>query len=385
MQTPARFEDVLAKWPSAKVRDLIMSRTEEDAAAALRATGAWSPETLAALLSPAAERFLEQLKALSADWTRRRFGRTVQVFDPLYVSNYCCNGCRYCGFNARSRDTVRRALSLEEAEAEARALAASGVKNILLLSGEDKVRSSPEYFCRLARAIRPLFAEVSVEIYACTEDEYRELHAAGVDGMTMFQETYNPAVYREYHPFGPKADFSNRLDAYDRAARAGMAFLGLGALLGINDWREEGFFLGLHAAWLRKRHWRCATAFSFPRIRPAHGGEPPPFPLSDAGLVQLMCALRVSFPDSPITVSTREAPGFREELVRLAATKISAGAKTTPGGYTSSTGADAQFETSDRRSVAEVLASLRANGIDPVMKDWDGAFSAAPGAGDAAE
>ena len=372
---PGTFGEVLSAWPRERVLELIASRSADDVRTALARTGAWSPAALAALLSPAAEEFAAPLERLAADWTRRRFGRTVQIFDPLYVSNYCRNGCRYCGFNAGSKGTVRRALTLDEAAAEARALASSGVKSILLLAGEDPAHAPPDFFCALARRIRPLFADVSVEIYACSEAEYRSLREAGVDGMTMFQETYDPDVYREFHPFGPKADYANRLDAYDRAARAGMAFIGLGALLGLGDWRAEGFWMGLHAEYLRRRHWRSAVAFSFPRIRPAAGAEPPPHPVSDAALAQMMCALRVTFPDNGITVSTRERPGFRERLVRIAATKISAGAKTTPGGYTAGTEADAQFETSDRRSVAEVAGALRACGIDPVMKDWDGAFS----------
>ena len=376
MQTTEDFKSLAALWPADRVRELVSSRTADDVRAALAHSGSWSPASLAALLSPAAEEFSAEMQSLSSAWTRRRFGNTVQIFDPLYVSNYCMNGCRYCGFHAGAPGTARRALSLDEAEAEARFMASRGIRSILLLSGEDPSHSPPEYFCALARRIRPLFADISVEIYACTEEEYRALRAAGVDGMTMFQETYDPTAYKHYHPFGPKADYAGRLSAYERAGRAGMQTIGLGALLGITGWREEGFWLGLHAAWLRRRFWRTAVAFSFPRIRPAHGGEPPPFPVSDAHLVQLMCALRLSFPDSAMTVSTRERPGFRERLAEIAATKISAGAKTTPGGYTSDTAAEAQFETSDRRSVKEVSAALEARGLDPVMKDWDAAFSA---------
>jgi 2-iminoacetate synthase len=192
--------------------------------------------------------------------------------------------------------------------------------------------------------------------------------------MTMFQETYHPEVYAACHPSGPKRDFANRLDAFERAAQAGLTFIGLGSLLGINDWREEAFYLGLHAHFLQTRHWRASLAISFPRMRPAHGGTPPAHPVSDTHFVQLLCALRTQLPDVTMTLSTRELPGFRERLVRLAVTKISAGAKTTPGGYTEPTQAEAQFDVADRRPLHEVAAAIAALGFDPVMKDWDRAY-----------
>ena len=375
MTATRHFRDLLADWTPEKIHALIRSSTERDVAAALGAAGRFEPRHLAALLSPAAESFLEPLAQISASWTRQRFGRAVQFFAPLYVSNYCCNGCRYCGFNRSTTNTVRRALTLEEAEAEAAYLAEQGFGHILLVAGEDLKNTPPAYFAELTRRIRPRFASVQVEIYSLSLDGYKLLVDAGVDGMTMFQETYNPEVYAEYHPSGPKKDFANRIDSFERAAQAGLTFVGLGALLGINDWREEGFCLGLHAAYLQKRYWRTSVAISFPRMRPAHGGQPPAHPVSDANLVQLMCALRTQLPDVTMTLSTRELPGFRERLVQLAATKMSAGAKTTPGGYTEETEAEAQFEVADKRSLQEVAAAITALGFDPVMKDWDRAYA----------
>jgi 2-iminoacetate synthase len=368
------FQDLLADWTPEKVQALIRSCTESDVAAALGASGRFEPRHLAALVSPAAEPFLEPLAQLSAHWTRQRFGQAVQFFAPLYVSNYCCNSCLYCGFNRNTKNTVRRALTLEEAEAEAACLAEQGFGHILLVAGEDLKNTPPAYFAELTRRIRPRFASVQVEIYSLKLDDYKLLVDAGVDGMTMFQETYNPAVYSEYHPSGPKKDFANRIDSFERAAQAGMTFVGLGSLLGINDWREEGFYLGLHASYLQKKYWRTSVAISFPRMRPAHGGQPPAHPVSDANLVQLMCALRTQLPDVTMTLSTRELPGFRERLVQLAVTKMSAGAKTTPGGYTEKTQAEAQFEVADKRSLQEVAAAITALGFDPVMKDWDRAY-----------
>jgi 2-iminoacetate synthase len=373
-QTP-HFRDLLADWPPARVQALIHASTADDVAAALAAAGRFDPRHLAALVSPAAEPLLEPLAQLSAHWTRQRFGQAVQFFAPLYVSNYCNNGCSYCGFNRATRGTVRRALTLDEAVAEAECLAGQGFGHLLLVAGEDRTNTPPAYFAELTRRIRARFASVQIEIYSLTLDEYRLLAEAGVDGMTMFQESYNPEVYAQYHPSGPKRDYANRIDSFERGALAGLTFVGLGALLGINDWREEGFYLGLHAAYLQRRHWRSSVAISFPRMRPAHGCVPPPHPVSDAHLVQLMCALRVQLPDVTMTLSTRELPGFRERLVRLAATKMSAGAKTTPGGYTGKTEAEAQFEVADSRSLPEVAAAISALGFDPVMKDWDRSYA----------
>ena len=374
MNSIHHFRDLLTEWPPEKVQALIRACTERDVTDALGATGHYAPHHLAALLSPAAEAFLEPLAHCSAHWTRQRFGRAVQFFAPLYVSNFCCNGCRYCGFNRTTTDTVRRALTLDEAVSEAECLAKSGIGHILLVAGEDLKNTPPAYFAELTRRIRHLFASVQVEIYALSLADYQQLVAAGVDGMTMFQETYNPDVYATYHPYGPKKDFANRIDTFERAAQAGITFIGLGSLLGINDWREEAFYLGLHATYLQKRYWRTSVAISFPRMRPAHGGQPPAHPVSDANLVQLMCALRTQLPDVTMTLSTREAPGFRERLVQLAVTKVSAGAKTTPGGYSEKTEAEAQFEVADKRSLPEVAASLAALGFDPVLKDWDKAY-----------
>ena len=369
------FLDSLSEWPPARVRELIGSRTGGDVRAALAAAGRHDPGHLAALVSPAAEPFLEELAQCSAHWTRQRFGHAVQFFAPLYVSNFCCNGCRYCGFNHATGDTVRRALTLEEAEAEAVCLAGQGFGHVLLVSGEDARNVPPAWFAELARRIRPRFASVHAEIYALSREDYALLAGAGVDGITMFQETYNREAYAYFHPAGPKRDFANRVDAVERAALGGMTFIGLGALLGLNDWREEAFYLGLHGAYLQRRFWRASVAFSFPRMRPAHGGMPPPFPVTDAHFVQLMCALRVQLPDATLTLSTRELPAFRERMVRVAVNKISAGAKTTPGGYAEATDAEAQFEVADPRPLPEVAAAVRAMGFDPVMKDWDAAYA----------
>ena len=369
------FLDTLNEWPPERVHDLIYSRTTDHVGAALNSSGHYEPANLAALLSPVAEAQLENLAQLSSHWTRQRFGNAIQFFAPLYVSNYCCNGCTYCGFNQATNNTVRRALTMEEAVAEAHCLAQQGFGHILLVSGEDLKNVPPTWLAELTHRIRPLFASIQIEIYALSSPDYTRLIQQGVDGMTMFQESYNQKVYAHFHPTGPKRDYNNRIDAFERAAQAGMTFLGLGTLLGLNDWREEGFYMGLHAAYLQKKYWRTSLAFSFPRIRPAAGSMPPPHPVSDANLVQLMSALRVQLPDATQTLSTRESPGFRERLLGIAVNKMSAGAKTTPGGYQQATDAEAQFEVADPRSLAEVAEVVKTLGFDPVMKDWDSNYS----------
>jgi len=372
------FLKVLADWPIERVERLLADQNNPDAVRrALNEEGLFSPENFAALLSPAAEEFLRPATAVAGRLTRRHFGRAVQFFVPLYVSNICCNGCVYCGFNCKSKSTVRRALSLDEAEAEAEYLAKQGFSHLLLVASEDLKNTPPLYFAQLAERIRHLFASIHVEIYAVSEPDYRMFVEAGIDGVTMFQETYKRTEYARYHPSGPKADFENRFDAVERAARAGMTFLGLGALLGLTEWRSEVFYLGLHADYLRRSCWRQNVSISFPRMRPADGGEPPPFTVGDRDFVQLMTALRIQFPETCMTISTREPAGFREHLVDIAATKLSAGAKTTPGGYSDATEAGAQFDIADHRSLVELSQVLTKMGYDPVLKDWDRSYGAA--------
>ncbi len=370
------FSELLNQWPVERVRVLIQQQDNvAGVRRALAEAGRFVPENLAALVSPSAAAYLEPLAQTSARLTRSHFGRAIQFFVPLYVSNICCNACIYCGFNCRSTGVVRKALTLDEAVAEANCLADKGFAHLLLVASEDLVNTPPAYFVELARRIRPRFASINVEIYAVSQTDYEAMVAAGIDGITMFQETYDREAFRHYHPAGPKANFDNRIDAVERACNAGMTFIGLGALLGLTDWRIEAFYLGLHADYLRRVQWRQSTALSFPRIRPADGGEPPPYPVSDAEFVQLMAALRLQLPEACMTISTREPAGFREQLVHIAATKLSAGAKTTPGGYQQEEAeGGAQFEVSDERSLEELSAVITRMGYDVVMKDWDTAL-----------
>lgn len=334
----------------------------------------FSLQRLAVLLSPVARGRLEELAQAAHAVTRQRFGRTIGLYAPLYLSNRCSNRCRYCGFHA-DHDIERVSLSQEEALAEASLLAREGFRDLLLVSGEDPAHVSLPYLCGLARTLRSSFASISVEIYPLDEAGYRTLFEAGIDGVTLYQETYDPETYRLCHPTGPKSDYGNRLDALSRAARGGMRQLGMGVLLGLAPWRQETFCLALHADTLMRTHWQSRISISFPRLRPAPDAAwQPDAPVGDTDLVQMILALRLCFSDAGLVLSTREPALLRDQLLPLGITRMSAGSRTNPGGY-GGEGGERQFEIADPRSAQEVAAHLRTRGYDPVWKDGDACFT----------
>ncbi len=367
------FSQELRQWPVDRVRHFIRSMNRPELVARALTGGNLTTGDFAALLSPAAATHLETMARRAALLTRRRFGRIMQMYAPLYVSNHCVNSCLYCGFNCRNR-VERTKLTVAEAEAEAAVLARQGFRHLLLVSGEDRRAVPVDYFVRLVRKLQAKFASVAIELYPLEEAEYRALVEAGVDSLTLYQETYQEEEYEKFHPAGPKRDFSQRLGSAERAARAGITFLGVGALLGLADWRIDSFYTGLHARWLTRHYWRQQASVSFPRLRQATGGFAPPQPVSDAELVQIICAQRLFLPDAGLVLSTREPSGLRDRLVALGITRISAGSKTTPGGYSRDHGGEPQFAVQDQRSPAEVRQALRRQGFDPVDKDWDAAY-----------
>jgi len=350
----------------------------EDVRAALAAPpGRYRFERLLALISPAAENFLEQMAQQARQLTIQRFGRTIQLYAPLYVSNYCLNSCRYCGYNVQTT-CERKRLSVDEAIAEADIIASQGFRHILLVSGEDPEFITVDYLTRLACRLKSKFSSISVEIYPMSRRDYEKLFAAGIDGVALYQETYNRRLYSEYHISGPKSDYDYRLDTHDRTASAGMRRLGLGALLGLGDWRVETLALAEHAAWLMKKYWRCRVSFSFPRLRPANHVLPNFEHLTtDRDLVRMMLTLRLCFADAGIVLSTRESASLRDNLTGLCVTRMSAGSKTSPGGYGRRIQSQEQFEIDDKRSPAEVAAMIRSSGCECVWKDWDAAFTPA--------
>ncbi len=375
-RAPSSFIDILADWPVDRVRELVYSRTPADVALALE-SGRLSATDFAALLSPAAAPLLETLARRSSLLTRQRFGNVIQFYVPLYVSNYCTNACVYCGFNCRNR-VNRRRLTLAMATREAACLSEQGFRHLLLVSGEDRAGVPVGYFEELAARIQGQFASISIEVYPMSEAEYARLVCAGVDSLILYQETYDPAVYARCHPLGGKGDYATRVRTIEAGARAGMTFLGIGALLGLADWRVDSFYTGLHGHWLHRRFWRQHVSVSFPRMRTAAGGVAPAFPVRDAELVQIICAHRLFLPDAGLVMSTRERAAFRDRLSLLGITRMSAGSRTTPGGYAAATDSEEQFAVLDRRPLQEVMEAVACLGLDPVRKDWDAAYH--PGA-----
>ncbi|MDP8937282.1 MAG: 2-iminoacetate synthase ThiH [Actinomycetota bacterium] len=346
--------------------------TAADVDRALRATRR-SPTDLAALLSPAAAGRLEEVAALAHQASVRRFGRVVRLFAPLYLSNECVSSCTYCGFSAGNR-IARRTLSADEALGEARALVDRGFRHLLLVSGEHARIVSKDYLVECVRALAPVVPSISVEVQAWDTATYRRLVDVGCEGLVLYQETYDRGTYAASHLKGKKRNYDWRLAAPDRGAEAGMRTLGIGALLGLHpDWRAEVVAVAVHARALLRRWWRCEVAVSLPRLRPAAGGFAPARAVTDAEYVQALCALRLCLPDVGISLSTREAPAFRDGVFRLGVTAMSAGSHTEPGGYAAPSDAEPQFEVSDTRPPAEVAAMLRSAGYEPVWKDTLGA------------
>ena len=328
-------------------------------------------EAFAQNLSP--DTPLAPLVAQARDLTVQRFGRTMQLFAPLYLSNACINTCTYCGFS-RPNAIVRRTLTKAELAREMDHVAAEGFRHILLVSGEDPRESSLAYLEAAVRQARGRFASVSIEVAPLDEASYRRMLAAGAEGVVVYQEAYDRKAYAAVHTSGPKKDYDARLRAPETAARAGMRRLGIGALLGLAPWREEALALAEHALRLQKVAWQSTLTLSLPRLRPAAGNYVPGHPVSDEDLVRLVAALRLLLPDAGIVLSTREAAPLRDRLATAGVTMMSAGSRTEPGGYEEPSKAEGQFEIEDVRTPAEVAEKLRALGLDPVWKDWDAAL-----------
>jgi 2-iminoacetate synthase len=376
----ASIDSILASLRLDRDRGLWEQRlqqvTSQDVEAALASRpGSYSLARLLALVSPAAENCLEQMATLSQRLTMQRFGRTIRLYAPLYLSSHCVNRCRYCGFN-RDNTFERVRLTVDEAAVEADILAAEGFRDILLVSSEDRAFITVGYLTDLAKRLKAKFSFISIEIFQMSARQYEQLFDAGIDGVTLYQETYDRDAYARYHLGGPKADYDMRLRGPQDMALAGMREIGLGALLGLAHWRVETLALAEHASYLMRRYWQSHISFSFPRLRPACGVPPAEFPylLTDRNLVQMMLALRLCFADAGLVLSTREPPQLRDHLMGLGVTRLSAGSRTSPGGYSDEGASTGQFEVNDHRSPSEVAAVIRSRGFDPVWKDWDKAL-----------
>jgi 2-iminoacetate synthase len=332
-----------------------------------------SESDLALLLSKGAEPHLEEMAQRARRITQARFGNAVSLYAPLYVSNRCGGTCPYCGFK-NSQKINRRTLSLDEVNREGEALSRTGIQHVLLVTG-DCPGKGVDYLCEAAALLKKRFPSVTVEIPPLEVEDYRALCQAGVDGVTLYQETYDKPLYDDLHRGSPKDNYLYRLDALSRAGAAGIRKLNLGVLWGLADWRQDALKLAIHARFLEKRHWRSQILLGMPRLHNVPDDFTIPHPVTDREFCHIIVAMRLFLHDAGIVISTREKPAFRDNLLAIGATQFSAGSKTDPGGYSASENrSGAQFEIDDARSPKAVEADLARLGYDPVFKDWDRGF-----------
>ena len=329
-----------------------------------------SIDDFVSLLSLQAESSLEDIAQRANELTKNNFGRTIQLYTPLYLSNYCDNSCSYCGFNLNNK-IERIKLTLDEVEEEAKSISSTGLKHILILTGESRSSSPVSYIKDCIRILKKYFTSISTEIYPLLEEEYAQLIAEGVDGLVIYQEVYDEELYAKLHILGPKKDYRFRLDAPERGARSKMRNVSIGVLLGLGEWRKEIFLLGAHAKYLQERFPDVDIGISVPRLQPQGTGFTPLNPVSDKNIAQIISAFRIFLPRASIALSTRENPSFREDLIPFGVTKISAGSKTSVGGHVlCAKNKTPQFEIQDHRSVSEIKLMLEKKGYQPVFKDW---------------
>ncbi len=345
--------------------------TEEDVRKTLRKTHLGSRD-FQTLISPAAAPFLETMAQRSQALTHQRFGKVMQLFIPMYLSNLCYNKCTYCGFSVEHK-YPRVILSDKEILAEGQLLANKGFQHLLLLTGEAEDKVGVDYIVHAIGLLRPMFASIGIEVQPLSEDDYRKVLAAGADGLTLYQETYHPEAYQKHHLAGKKKHYAKRLQALEAGARAGFYKINIGALLGLYAWRYEALALAAHLQYLMRHYWRSQYMISFPRIQEMFGEYNPAYDVRDQDLVQLICAFRLCFPDLGISLSTRESATMRDNLVGLGITQMSAESNTAPGGY-SGMDSESQFDISDHRPLPLILDMLRSKGYDPVVKNWDRAL-----------
>lgn len=326
-----------------------------------------------ALISPAAEPYLEQMAQRSMQLTQQRFGKTIQLYVPLYLSNQCSNICTYCGFSMHNA-LRRKTLNLEELDAEIAAIKALGFDHLLLVTGESERKVGMDYFRQAIPRIRPHFSHLSIEVQPMSTAEYKELKEMGVDAVMIYQETYSRPTYAEHHLKGKKSDFDWRLETPERLGEAGMNKIGIGALIGLEDWRTDCFMVAAHLKYLEKRFWQTRYSISFPRLRPCTGGLEPKSVMNDKQLVQLICAYRLLNPELELSLSTRESAAFRDQVLPLGVTTMSAYSQTQPGGYADPTPALEQFTIDDGRHPQDVAAAISGRGYQPVWTDWQLAY-----------
>lgn len=363
------FKDLFKQFSWEKVKDSIYSKTAKDVMSAILNPDR-TIEDFKALVSPAATPFLEQMAQKSHELTLQRFGNTMQLFAPMYLSNECQNICTYCGFSLDNK-IKRKTLNDIEIEREVQAIKKLGFDHVLLVTGEANQTVGVDYLEHAIQKIRPHFANVSMEVQPLDQEEYERLIPSGLHAVLVYQETYHEADYKKHHPKGKKSNFQYRLETPDRLGKAGIHKMGLGTLIGLEDWRVDSFFTALHLDYLERTYWQTKYSLSFPRLRPFSGGLEPKVAMSDRELVQLICAYRLFNQEVELSLSTRETIAFRNHAIKLGITTMSAGSKTNPGGYEVEPQSLEQFEISDERSPSMITEMLQSNGYEPVWKDWD--------------
>ena len=325
------------------------------------------------LISPAAKLYLEQMAQRSNAITKKRFGNTIQMYIPMYLSNECQNICTYCGFSMTNK-IARKTLNDEEILKEVAHIKSLGYDHILLVTGEANRTVGTSYIKHAIDLIRPHFSNISMEVQPLNQEDYEQLVEAGLYAVLVYQETYHKATYKIHHPKGRKSNFDYRLETPDRLGQAGLHKIGLGALFGLEDWRVDSFYTALHLKYMQRTYWKTKYSISFPRLRPHEGNLEPKVEMTDSDLVQLICAYRLLDEDVELSLSTRESEKFRNHIIHLGITSMSAESKTNPGGYTTVNESLEQFEISDERSTQEIEDMIRAQGYEVVYKDWSKDF-----------
>lgn len=372
------FADIIDRWDWDETVALVAEATDADVRRVLakgrRNKALLEPEEFAVLISDAALPYMEEMAALSREYTRERFGNTISMYIPMYVSNACTNKCVYCGFN-HDNPFTRKTLTLDEVRRECEAIKKLGpFENLLIVSGEFPSLCGIDYLEKVLAVARPYFHNLTIEVQPMKARDYYRLTKSGLNGVTCFQETYHREAYRKYHPQGMKSIFDWRLNGFDRMGEAGLHKIGMGALLGLEDWRGDAVMLARHLRYLQRKYWRSRFSVNFPRMCPSESGYKPTSLIDDRHLALLTFAFRIFDHDVDISYSTRENPKFRDNMALLAVTSMSAGSQTEPGGYAVSPQALEQFEVTDSRTPDQVVESIRRAGLEPVWKDWDAIF-----------
>lgn len=372
------YADIIGRYDWNETVALVENATPADVERVLRKAvrpgASLTPEDFAVLISEAASPRIEEMARLSRHFTSERFGKTISMYIPMYVGNACTNKCIYCGFN-HDNDIPRTVLSLKEVEAECRAIRAlAPFENLLIVSGEFPSLCGVDYLEKVLKVCRPYFHNLTIEVQPMRSADYERLTHAGLNGVVCFQETYHRESYKKYHPHGMKSFFDWRLNGYDRMGEAGVHKIGMGALLGLEDWRGDVVMMARHLRYLQKKYWKSRFSVNFPRMRPSESGFQPKSIISDARLAQLTFAFRIFDHDCDISYSTREDRTFRDNMSTLGVTSMSAGSRTEPGGYTRGHEELEQFEICDDRTPYEVERAIVSRGYQPVYKDWDAVF-----------